>query len=592
MKRHFMDIISKIQSEIKQDFYINNFSNDGQRFIAWYLRNIHLLDQRQTKDAITDGADDKQIDAIYVDDNEQKIFVIQGKFYTGEIVNAEPVREVISSWSQLHNISELQKNANHKLQMKLSEVSSVLKDDGYSVCFELLTTSTFSESAKKDIIAFQTKLAQEENASFEAELVVIDNEGIKDNYIRAMEEDNPSLNHEIQLESNKYLLTELSSTKVIVAVLPLKECIKLPGIKDGTLFQKNVRQSLGVSNSVNKKIRKTILSEKNKDFFFFHNGITAICNKIENLGNDKFYMHGLSVVNGCQSLNTILSCSATIEQQNDSYVLFRFYEIPQHDRAESISTFTNSQTTVKARDLRSNDKRVIQMKRTYEQKYPNGFFATKRGDTIPADKDKKYVIELSQIGKYLIAWYSQRPNISYGETKIFDKYFDTLFNHDYRPEDLFGLEFWMQKIISIWTDENPMGINEEIMSMKAYAPYHFLFGISALFSKINGNTNVPLPYETVELAKQSNLDETVIRIVADCFNSAFETAKNSFNPSSGRDFIPQNWIKSKASIQAIQSAILNYISFLPSMNPQQNKILKEKLKMNMKDFEYRLTAGD
>lgn len=587
-----MDIVKKIKDEITQDFYLNHFPNDGQRFVAWYLRNIHLLDQLQTKDAITDGPDDKQIDAVYIDDNEQKIFIIQGKFYTGDIVDAEPVREVLFSWVQLQNIQELQKNANSKLQIKLSEISNALKEDGYSICFELLTTSSFSESARKDIIAFQTKLAQEDNASFEAELVVIDKEGIENNYIRSMEEDNPSLNHKIQLQAGKYLLTDISSTKVIMAALPLKECVNLPGIKNGTLFQKNVRQSLGISNSVNKRIRKTILSEKNKDFFFFHNGITAICNKIEDLGENSFFMHGLSVVNGCQSLNTILSCSETVKQQNDSYVLFRFYEIPQRDRADSISTFTNTQSTVKARDLRSNDKRVIQLKRSYELKYPNGFFATKRGDKIPADKSKEFVIELSQIGKYLIAWYSQRPNISYGETKIFDKYFDTLFNHGYRPEDLFALEFWMQKIMAIWNDKNPTGLNEEIMTMKAYAPYHFLFGISALFSKINGNTNVPLPYETVFLAEKAKLSDTVVAIVANCFNSAFDSASNNSISSTGKSIIPQNWVKSKASIQAIQSAISNYISFLPTMNQQQNEILKSGLKMDMKHFEYRLTAGD
>ena len=68
-----MDIVKKIKDEITQDFYLNHFPNDGQRFVAWYLRNIHLLDQLQTKDAITDGPDDKQIDAVYIDDNEQKI---------------------------------------------------------------------------------------------------------------------------------------------------------------------------------------------------------------------------------------------------------------------------------------------------------------------------------------------------------------------------------------------------------------------------------------------------------------------------------------------------------------------------------------
>lgn len=107
--------------------------------------------------------------------------------------------------------------------------------------------------------------------------------------------------------------------------------------------------------------------------------------------------------------------------------MFRFYEIPQRDRADSISINTNTQSAVKARDLRSNSKQVLKLKKVYEQTYPNGFFATKRGEQVPANKDKAYTVELSNLGKELMAWYMQRPNLSYGETKIFDKYFSTLF---------------------------------------------------------------------------------------------------------------------------------------------------------------------
>ena len=39
-----MSILDKIQNEIKNDYYQQHFPNDGQRFVAWYLRNIHLLD--------------------------------------------------------------------------------------------------------------------------------------------------------------------------------------------------------------------------------------------------------------------------------------------------------------------------------------------------------------------------------------------------------------------------------------------------------------------------------------------------------------------------------------------------------------------
>ncbi len=37
-----MSIYEKIKEQIKTDFFQQNFPNDGQRFVAWYLRKIHF----------------------------------------------------------------------------------------------------------------------------------------------------------------------------------------------------------------------------------------------------------------------------------------------------------------------------------------------------------------------------------------------------------------------------------------------------------------------------------------------------------------------------------------------------------------------
>jgi len=46
----------QILSEIQADpYYKDNFSNDGKRFVAWYLRRVLLMDVHEAKAAITDG---------------------------------------------------------------------------------------------------------------------------------------------------------------------------------------------------------------------------------------------------------------------------------------------------------------------------------------------------------------------------------------------------------------------------------------------------------------------------------------------------------------------------------------------------------
>lgn len=581
-------MIEKIEKEIKNNYYMNNYPNEGQRFVAWYLRNIYNLDENETKYCITDGAGDKQFDAIYIDEINSVIHIIQGKFYRDKAVDAEPLREVLSSWIQLKNIVKLQENANDKLRQKLSEVARALEDE-YDIEFELLIPSYLTESANEDLRIFQEQLATSDD--FSASLSLIDKEELERRYEVALGQENPNIVHTMTLDIDKFISMEIGGVKVMVAAIPLKECIKIPGIKDQTLFKKNVRQSLGISNPVNKGIKDSIYNDPNK-FFFYHNGITAICSKMEQNGN-QLTLKELNVVNGCQSLNTILSCSEKVKEEDNSYIMFRFYEVPDRETGDKISTNTNSQSTVKARDLRSNDKRVLAMKKTYEQKYSNGQLMTKRGETRLASKDEAYTIDLEALGKYLITWHSQRPNIAYSSTKIFDKYFDQLFKKDYEPEKILALNTLWNSVFSKWNKENPLALNESLLAMKAYAPYHHLYAISLFFSVINGIPGelVVNPVVALSKLKKSNLLDYIVGVAGNCLNSALEIAANE--PQTGnRVFSPQNWIKAKKSLTDIRSNVsssLNAMKMIPGGLEMYNK-LQNELKCDVSDFEARWTA--
>lgn len=578
----------KISEEIKQDYYQQNFPNDGQRFVAWYLRNIHLKDMNETRSDITDGANDKQIDAIVVDDDNNTIYVIQGKFIGENTVDAEPLREVLSSWVQLKDLVKLQENCNDKLKRKLTEVAIGIDDD-YDVVFELITTGSLTTGAQNDLATFQTTIAESDD--FPASIQLLDEEELKVRYDMALDRENPSIRHSMNLEDGKYIRMDIGGTNVVISAIPIKDCLKIPGVKDGTLFQKNVRQSLGLNNRVNKGIKSTIFHDS-KDFFFYHNGITAICKKMEFENNGTLNLRGLSVVNGCQSLNTILSCSEKVKTLDNSYIMFRFYEIPERDRSDKISVSTNSQSAVKPRDLRSNDKRVLSLKKLYEQKYPRGYFVTKRGEEAPGDRDKSYVIDLVDLGKYMISWHSQRPNIAYSETKIFDKYFEQLFKRDYKPENIYALSYWMSEVWKRWTKENPLSLNESLLAMKAYAPYHHLYAISLCFCVSNNMPEgVPNPVITYDKTRNSNVVDQIVNMAGSCLNSALEAAANEPQPAN-RVFSPQNWIKTKSCLAGIRAAIRQYFNMLPSMpeGAQLKQQLSTSLSMDTSEFEARWAA--
>ena len=578
----------KIKNDIAQEYYVKNYPNDGQRFVAWYLRNIHNLDTFEAKACITDGAGDKQIDAVYIDDQSSTIYIIQGKFYKGNTVDAEPLREVTSSWIQIKNLAKLQEAANEKIRTKIGEIATDLEDD-YEVCFELITTSDLTDSAKSDLATFQTELA--ESDTLNANFVLIDNEILQARYDEALNRNRPYINYEFSIEQGKYMEMQIGTTRVVIAAIPLKECIKIPGIKDGTLFRKNVRQSLGMGNKVNKGIAHTLRNNP-EEIFFLHNGITAICSSIR-IANGIMSVKELNVVNGCQSLSTIYNCSESVRNVSDAYIMFRFYEISNTERADEISTCTNSQSAVKARDLRSNDKYVLAMKKAYEQYFIDGYFITKRGENAdPVRYNTAHIVDLTSLGKQLIAWHSQRPTISYSESKIFDKYFEQLFHREYNPEKVQALSDLYKEIYKNWSNNNPLCLNDALIALKAYAPYHHLFTVSVLFCEVNKMQDlVPNPAVAMQKLRDSDLLDTVIQLTGQCLNMGFEIAFDDATQNN-KVFSPPNWTKAKASLRDIRTAVKQYLMsarMMPGGKEMLDK-LYTGLKISNDDFESRWSA--
>lgn len=576
---------TKILHDIQQDYYQNNYANEGQRFVAWYLRNIHGLDTVEAKDCITDGANDKQIDAVYINNQESTIYIIQGKFIASEYIDAEPVREVLSSWVLVQNLNQLQEAANAKLKVKINEISAAL-DDGYEICFELVTTATLTDQAQRDVDMFSKKLADDEE--LDANFVVVDNEMLKFKYDEALNKTNNYINFTFQLEPGKYLELELNGTRAVLAAIPLKDCVNIPGIKDGRLFRKNVRQSLGNSNKVNKGIARTIKKESG-DFFFYHNGITAICSKID-IRNGQATVKDLNVVNGCQSLSTIFNCGETAKK-SCGYILFKFYEMANSEKADKITNSTNSQSAVKARDLRSNDKIVLSIKKNYEQMYPNGYLVTKRGENVDTTKyDSGHIIQLTDLGKELIAWHSQRPTLSYSETRIFDIYFTQLFKKDYPAEDVQALHELHNVVMKKWNTDNPIGLNESLLAMKAYAPFHHLYAISVIFAEVSDMSEmVPRPSKVIEKLKKCDMMETVVNIAGKTLNRAFKNA-NSKAVSENKVFSPQNWIKSKTSIITLTEALRVRLDAMEDDETNLGAKIQVCCKLEKQDFGPRWTA--
>lgn len=106
-----------------------------------------------------------------------------------------------------------------------------------------------------------------------------------------------------------------------------------------------------------------------------------------------------------------------------------------------------------------------------------------------------------------------------------------------------------------WNTDNPIGLNESLLAMKAYAPFHHLYAISVIFAEVSDMSEmVPRPSKVIEKLKKCDMMETVVNIAGKTLNRAFKNA-NSKAVSENKVFSPQNWIKSKTSIITLTEAL-------------------------------------
>lgn len=193
-----------------------------------------------------------------------------------------------------------------------------------------------------------------------------------------------------------------------------------------------------------------------------------------------------------------------------------------------------------------------------------------------------------------MAWHSQRPNVSYSENKVFDTHFEQLFkrNTEYAPENVYALQQWMTEIKKRWKQENVLGLNESLLAMRSYAPYHHLYAVSLFFCQVSGvGSGVPNPAATLAKASEANFVGQLVDSAGTCLNAALEAAANEPQPTN-RVFSPQNWIKTKTCLAGIRQAIAQYFNMLPSLpgGSELHHKLRTTLEIPSEQFEDRWAA--
>lgn len=148
--------------------------------------------------------------------------------------------------------------------------------------------------------------------------------------------------------------------KAYIGTLPVFELLKLlltsvdlRGELRNRIFDDNVRQFVGNSNPVNRKIYETLQSETRGIFPVLNNGITIIASEL-NESSHRMVISGYQVVNGAQTCSQIArwyQSGATDEQLKTTHVPVKIIVSKDSMLRSQITIATNLQTAIYASDI-------------------------------------------------------------------------------------------------------------------------------------------------------------------------------------------------------------------------------------------------
>jgi hypothetical protein len=216
------------------------------------------------------------------------------------------------------------------------------------------------------------------------------------------------------------------------------------------LFNWNIRRFLGKKGEVNSGLTESLDINPDK-FFYFNNGISALCEGYE--FNDKtkeLKVSKLQIVNGAQTIGAIKN--ANTEKLRNVLVLVKLTAVKHASRergiAASLIKTSNTQNTLRAPDFRSNDKIQQWLETEFKNTKARGEMlqiAYGRKRPYPRASSNVQVLKLQDLGKIRYAWY-QDPRIPIAQPA---RLFQLEEDHGLYS-DAFGIE---GEIFDVWTDD-------------------------------------------------------------------------------------------------------------------------------------------
>lgn len=319
---------------------------------------------------IVDGGEDKQIDFIHIEDDQQKghveILIIQSKSTKGFSSNIAVQIKNGLSWIFERAKKDVLSLQNENFKQKILEIRELRRDYGASnlvVNVFHVTNGDKSNLSKEYLDEAEYLKDKYQNLDFESfrfdqigahELIEMIN--LEDLIKRKVDVTIP-----IIYDVNRPSLMQFAQgdTKSIVCTVSGEALAEASSVEPrDAIFDMNVRPYYGSVGKVNREIWATCTNEESRRFWFLNNGVTMVCDSFSfdtDPDSPSVKVKNAQIVNGCQTSVTVREAYEKGELRPDTRILLRIYSTDNPNLVERITLSTNNQNKITDRDLRAND---------------------------------------------------------------------------------------------------------------------------------------------------------------------------------------------------------------------------------------------
>lgn len=549
------DLIKSKIEEIKTKYNVS----DGVAMDYLVCETLFGLDHDSSEMYITDsssfnsgGNDDRGIDILYLNqdaaEDELEVTIVNCKYKTNfesASTFSFPTTEIAKIESALSDLVEdpggKKELFNAKQQLLIEEINNRYLNSE-NVTFNVIFCS--NATSKIDNTRLNSLKSKYQDVAFN--VIGID-EFVKDSRNRSK----PKINGKIAVQKQDMFEVSMGFVAKINAAEILRLFSKNQEHRNLTDFRleilaedslnenvlrDNVRKFKGVTNIINSNIIKTAKnSNECENFFYYNNGLTVICNKIKRAplsSKQIITLEGMQVVNGGQTIRCLDELKKDkIDNLDSIYLLCRFYEIEDIDFSLNVAEYTNSQTAVTNRDIKSIDEKQRKLQELINNQ---GYFYQIKAKEFEKEK-KELVIDLEKIAQCLYAFDCESPAQARNNKKdIFSTKYDEIFTDKINANyiiSLFNLTKQITKKRNLKIKENIAAdlYNKPEYSFVVNSDYFILYGIKKLYLKEHNSLPIDLTtlislYDKAYTLLQNCVKEEMNRINNDTKVAAYSNS--------------------------------------------------------------------